>query len=373
MDLYAELGVARDATADEIKRAYRREAAKRHPDRPGGDKESFQRLQIASEILSDSAKRAEYDATGQIPGAAEGPGGGGSGMPDLSSIFGSIFGGGIPMPPPGFFTGGAGSPLVRAARGPNKVHEVGVSLPDLYAGKKFKMRMKRDALCPDCEGKGGKRVEACRSCRGAGMRMRAQQMGPMMAMMQEPCGDCGQTGQRVLEACGGCAGRRVVERTADLDVIVEPGMQDGDRIVFPGQCSESPMFEAPGDVVLVVRSSVAEDASWQRRGADLVAEIHLTVAESLLGWSRALEGHPSGRVLRLAWRDGVLRDGEVLRVPGWGMPVRGGGLGEAKLVCRVAAVDQGAWTEEQMAALRSVWPDWMEPSEGDGVERPTRC
>lgn len=366
MDLYTELGVERGATAEEIKRAYRREAIKRHPDR-GGDKESFQRLQVANEILSDPSRRAEYDATGQIPGAAEGA----SGMPDLSSIFGSIFGGGIPMPPPGFFAGGG--PQVRVARGPNKIHEIGVTLPDLYAGKKFKLRMKRDALCADCEGKGGKRVETCRTCRGAGMRMRAQQMGPMMAMMQEPCSDCAQTGQHVLEACSSCSGKRVVERTSDLDVIIEPGMQDGDRVVFPGQCSESPLFEAPGDVVLVIRSAIPEDSVWQRRGADLVAEVQLTVAESLLGWSCTLEGHPSGRALKLVWRDGILRDGEILRVPGWGMPVRGGGLGEAKLVCRVATVDQGAWTEEQVAALKQVWPDWVEPTESEGVERPTRC
>lgn len=369
MDLYTELGVERGATPEEIKRAYRREAIKRHPDR-GGDKEAFQRLQVANEILSDPVRRGEYDATGVIPGAAEGAGGGG-GMPDLSSIFGSIFGGGIPMPPPGFFTGGS-SAHARAARGPNKIHEIGVSLPDLYAGKKFKMRMKRDILCPDCDGKGGKRVENCRACRGAGLRMRAQQMGPMMAMVQEPCEDCAQTGQKVLEACDACSGRRVVERTSDLDVTVEPGMQDGDRIVFPGQCSESPMFDTPGDVVLVVRTAAPEGGVWQRRGGDLITEIQLTVAESLLGWSRSLEDHPSSRPLRLAWRDGVLREGEVLRVPGWGMPVRGGATGELKLVCRVATIDQGAWSEDQVAALRRVWPEWTEPAEGDGIERPTR-
>jgi DnaJ family protein A protein 2 len=369
MDLYAELGVERGATADDIKRAYRREAIKRHPDR-GGEKESFQRLQIANEILSDPSRRAEYDATGRIPGAAEEGGGGGG--PDLSSIFGSMFGGGFPMPPPGFFSGGGTNTGGRAQRGPNKIHEIGVMLPDLYTGKKFKLHMKREVLCGDCGGKGGKRVEPCRACRGGGVRMRAQQMGPMTAMIQEPCGECAQTGQRVLEACDGCAGRRVVERTSDLDVVIEPGMQDGDRIVFPGQCSESPLFDAPGDVVLVVRSAVPEGSAWQRRGAELVTEIQLTVAETLLGWSRNLEGHPSGRALKLAWRDGVLRDGEVLRVPGWGMPMRGGGMGEARLVCRVATMDQGAWTEEQMAALRRVWPDWNEPILEEGVERPMR-
>lgn len=367
MDLYAELGVERGATPEEIKRAYRREAIKRHPDR-GGDKEAFQRLQIANEILSDPSRRAEYDATGQIPGAAEGNATG----PDLSAIFGSLFGGGIPMPPPGFFTGG--SAHARAARGPNKIHEIGVTLADLYAGKTFKLHMKRDVLCAGCEGKGGKRVEPCRSCRGAGMRMRAQQMGPMMAMMQEPCGDCDQTGQRILEACTDCAGRRVVERTSNLDVVIEPGMQEGDRIVFPGQCSESPLFDTPGDVVLVVRAAASDTNAWQRRGNDLFIEVDLSVAESLLGWKRSLENHPSGRVLPVTWRDGVLREGEILRIPGWGMPNRGSSeFGDARIVCRVKTVDQVPWTEEQMAALRSVWPDWKQPETTDGDEHPMRC
>jgi DnaJ family protein A protein 2 len=380
MDLYAELGVARGATEEEMTRAYRTEARRRHPDRPGGDKEAFQRLQVAYEILSDPVKRAEYDATGQIPGAAEGPGGGGGGMPDLSAIFGSLFGGGggmggmggFPMPPPNFFAGGGGPPGARLARGPNKLHDIGVSLRDMYHGKTCKLTMKRDILCPGCEGRGGAKVEPCRSCRGAGMRMRAQQMGPITAMMQEPCGDCGASGQRILEPCGECSGKRVVERTAQLDVAIEPGAEEGDRIVLPGQCSESPMYERPGDVVLVIRPVSSDtEGRWLRKGADLAIEIELTVAESLLGWARELEGHPSEKPLRLAWRGGVVRDGEVLRVPGWGMPGRNGSHGELKLICRVAAVDQTAWTEEQMRALRSVWPDWVEPSI-EGVETPER-
>lgn len=371
MDLYAELGVERSASADEIKRAYRREAVKRHPDRPGGNKEAFQRLQVAHEILSDPARRAEYDTTGQIPGAAEEPGGG---MPDLSAIFGGLFsGGGIPMPPPGFFSGGGGG-HVKARRGPNKVHDIGVSLADLYHGKVFTLNMKRDVLCGGCHGTGGEKIEKCGACRGAGMRMRAQQMGPITAMMQEACTACEQTGQRVLKECSECGGKRVVERESVLTVKIERGMQEGDALVFPGQCSESPLFEEPGDVVLVIRAATTDSVRWLRRGADLMIEIQISVAESLLGWARELEDHPSGLPLRLAWREGVIRDGEVLRVPGWGMPVKGKDTecGELRLLCRVAAVDQGAWSEEQLRALKSVWPEWAEP-DTDGAERPTRA
>lgn len=379
MDLYEEMGLTRDATAEEIKRAYRREAIKRHPDRPGGDKESFQRLQKAHEILSNPEKRAEYDATGQIPGAAEEPGGGMGGMPDLSQLF-SMFGGGMPfpMPPPGFFSGGGmGGPRVRAARGHDKVHEIGVPLTDFYHGKTFKMNMMRQILCGGCGGSGGAKVETCGACRGAGMRMRAQQMGPITAMSQSPCDTCDQTGQRVIQGCDECKGKRTVERETVLDVKIEPGMQEGDRLVFPRQCSESPQFETPGDVILVLRAATTDSGNWLRKGADLAIEIELSLAESLLGWSREIEDHPSGRVLRLAWRDGVIRNGEVLRVPGWGMPVRGSGevgtMGELRLICRVATVDQEAWTEDQIRALKSVWPEWAEPTTGEGIETPMRA
>ena len=129
------------------------------------------------------------------------------------------------------------------------------------------------------------------------------------------------------------------------------------------------MFGAPGDVVLVVRAAVTDPAHWIRRGAELAVEVRLTLAETLLGWERRWEDHPSGRPLHVVWRGGAVREGEVLRVPGWGMPVRlsgatGGGLGDLRLICRVEG--GGTWTAEQIAALRSVWPEWQEPVGGDG-------
>lgn len=370
-DLYAVLGVPRGASEDEIVRAYRKESRVRHPDRPGGSKEAFQELQQAHEVLTDPQKRAAYDATGEVPGAADGGGGPPGGGIDLSSLFGGLggmfSGAGFPFPV------GAMPGMGRAPRGPNKVHEIGIGLRDLYTGKTFKLTMKREVLCGGCGGKGGKRTEPCGACGGRGVRMRGQQMGPMIAMSQEPCGACAQTGQKILEACGSCVGKRVVERESVLDVVVEPGMQEGDRIVFPGQCSESPMYDAPGDVILVVRAASTDSEEWVRRGAELVLEVRLTLAESLLGWERRREDHPSGRVLQLAWTGGPVRDGEVLRIPGWGMPVRGGGMGDLRLVCRVEGGSGIAWSPEQLALLRQIWPDWKEPVAGEGVVVPERC
>ncbi len=370
-DLYAVMGLTRDASADDIKRAYRRESLLRHPDR-GGTKESFQELQEANEILSDPAKKAQYDATGQIPGAAEGGGGG----PDLSEVLGSIFGGmggmggGIPFPFFGMGGGGMG-PGVKAARGPNKIHEIGVSLADLYHGKMIRTTMKRDVLCETCSGKGGQRVEVCGECRGRGVRMRMQQMGPMTAMTQEPCGACQQTGSRAADKCGACKGRCIIERESTLEVRIEPGMQEGDRLVFPGQCSESPMFAAPGDVILVVRAASSDSGTaWNRHGADLMTDIDVTVAESLLGWDRTLEGHPSGSPVRVAWTGGVLRHGQHLVVAGQGMPVHGGsGYGNLILVVRINVEE--ALSEEQRRLLQSVWSSWVAPNVTEGVHTAT--
>lgn len=381
-DLYGVLGVEKRASADEIKRAYRKAALVNHPDR-GGDKEKFQALQGAYDVLSDPSKRAQYDATGQIPnGEGMNPGG----MPDLSSIFGSMFGfgqgGGMP-----FFGANFGprqGPGVKVARGPNKLHDVGVELGDLYKGKTFKLNMKRDMLCGGCGGEGGTRMESCGACGGKGFRIHGRQMGPVMSMTHEACSACNQTGKHVLEKCQTCNGKQVVERESILDVVIEPGMQDGDRLTFAGQCSESPLFESPGDVILVVRAATTDSAVWVRDGSELTYQVELTLAESLLGWGRQIEGHPSGRPLHIVWMNGVLRDGEVLRIAGWGMPVStgmpsaagaagagAGGLGDLRIVCRVKS-DQGAWSSDELRALKSVWPAWSEPVVKEDTVTPAR-
>jgi len=357
-DLYAVLGVEKRATADEIKRAYRKQALVLHPDR-GGDKAAFQRMQAAYDALSDPQKRAEYDATGRV--SAEGQ----VHMPDLSSIFGAMFSGGIP-----FFGQGGGNPgPVRAAKGPNKLHEIGISLADMYKGMSFTLRMKRDVMCSGCGGAGGTKMENCGTCGGKGFRIRGQQMGPIMAMTHEACGSCAQTGQQIVETCNSCRGQRLVECESVIDVTVEPGMQEGDRIVLEGQCSESSVYERAGDVILVIRAASTDSDIWVRSGSDLTCELRLSLAEALLGWEREIVGHPSGSPVHIIWTEGVIREGEVLRVEGYGMPIRSAerkdkSKGDLRLVCRIEG--QGAWSDDQKRALISIWPGWKTPVTKEG-------
>lgn len=387
-DLYTLLGVSRDAAEEDLKKAYKRAALLAHPDKPTGSKEKFQALNEAFSVLSNPEKRAEYDRTGRVPRDGV-DGGGGAPPPDIAEFLSSMFGGGFGMPGgipiPMMFGGGGGPPgaILRRARGPNKVHEIGVSLAELWAGKTFTLHMKREVLCGGCGGRGGQEFRPCGSCSGRGFRMVRQQMGPMLISSQEPCGECRAEGQVVATACVDCGGRRVVETEKTLSAYVERGMSEGERLVFPEACSESPMFEKPGDVVLVLRGSAADNGSgWERRGTSLVVEVSLSVAEALLGWERSLGGHPSGSPVPVVWESGVVRDREVLRVPGWGMPLlrRNGTdasdntvveFGDLLLVCRVEE-QKGAWSEEQLRALQSVWPSWRAPSGGVGAHRAER-
>ena len=359
-DPYARLGVSRNATQEDIKKAYRKEALVHHPDR-GGDTAAFQKVEAANSVLSDPQKRAMYDATGsvsEIPANPFGPFGGG-GMPfnvNISEIFGSMFGGGGGSR--GFGGGGSGSGggSRKAPVGPHKLHEIGVSLSEFYHGKQFELRMKRDVLCATCDGHGGMHVETCDVCRGSGVKVSQVQMGPMMMIQQGPCDGCQQKGKKVRDTCKVCSGRCLNEAESVLQVKIEPGMQEGERIVFTGKCSESPEFERPGDVILVLRASSEEKGAWVRQGATLLHTVTLTWAEALLGFERVLDNHPSGRPLHIVWTGGFIKEGEVLRVPGWGMSASS----NLRILCRLEATAM-PMTEERIADLQRAFPEWIPP------------
>jgi DnaJ family protein A protein 2 len=234
---YDLLGVKKNASTDEIKKAFRKLALKHHPDR-GGDKEKFQELNLAHETLTDPEKRQLYDQYGE-----EGLQNGGGGGADLSDLLGGMFGMG----------GGRGKPS-GPRKGKSVLHPVKTTLADLYNGKQTKVVVNRDRICSKCDGKGGKNgaVATCSGCKGRGMRTVMQMLGPgMYSQSTSPCDECNGSGETINEKdkCKTCEGKKVVKEKKILEVQIDKGAPNGEKYVFHGEADEYPDIE-PGDVVI---------------------------------------------------------------------------------------------------------------------------
>lgn len=320
--LYDRLGVQRNSGTDEIKKAYRNLAREHHPDK-GGDPEKFKEIQEAHEVLTDERRRQVYDATGSVNEQqhhhSQGPA---AGFP-FSDIFANMFGQG------GMGGGGGGGgmpPPQRGGKGPSNLVNVGLKLENFYRGFEVNMNFKQTRKCRDCASS----YVTCGICGGAGVRMMAQRMGPMMMQTQvhcNPCGGKGQTGNS--QGCSGCGGNRMVDRDRSLTAKIVPGMREGERIVFEGECSETPECDEPGDIAISLQ---LERGRYEWRGDDLWCKHQITYAESILGFEVMMSDHPSGNNPVYRWTEGPLIIGSVLTMTGGGMPRKNGGFGDIKIV-----------------------------------------
>jgi len=279
---YQVLGVPKEASQDDLKKAYRKAAIKNHPDK-GGDPEKFKELAQAYEVLSDPEKREIYDQYGE-DALKEGMGGGGGGH-DPFDIFSQFFNtpGGSPF-------GGGGSSRHRRRKGEDVVHPLKVSLEELYNGTSKKLSLSRNVLCPKCNGKGSKSGASmkCGNCQGAGYKMQIRQLGPgMLQQMQTPCNDCRGTGETISDKdrCGQCKGEKTVQEKKVLEVVVEKGMQHSQKITFPGEADEAP-DTVTGDIIFVLQQK--EHPKFKRKGDDLFYEHTLTLTEALCGFQYVL-------------------------------------------------------------------------------------
>jgi DnaJ family protein A protein 2 len=367
--LYDVLGIERGASVEEIRKAYKAAAREKHPDR-GGDAEEFKAIQQAHEVLSDEGKRRMYDATGSVDGNGPPDGGmaaggipfsfmggmGPFGMPGVSFDFGNMFQGifGGPGGPggPGGQGQGQGPRRTRPGKAPNKHSDIGLRLADFYKGRELKLTFNQSRKCGSCAGSGAEKTEPCGPCGGRGLRTMARMIGPgMMAQTTGVCDVCGGEGKRVLKPCTGCQGRRFVEREKELVIGIRPGMYDGQTLVFPGECSDTPEFEEPGDVVLTLRR--ADTDAWEWRGADLYTKVQVSFGEAILGFRREIAGHPSGQPLVVHWAGGPLTHLTTLKAEGKGMPLSSAaGYGVAHIEIHVTAPEPRQWTDEERAHLR---------------------
>uniref|UniRef100_A0A7S3BC33 Uncharacterized protein n=1 Tax=Prasinoderma singulare TaxID=676789 RepID=A0A7S3BC33_9VIRI len=345
---YKLLGVEQSASAAEIKKAYRKSAMKNHPDK-GGDSEVFKEITAAYEVLSNPEKKQIYDEYGE-DALKEGMGGGpGGGNP--FDIFEAMFGGGM---------GGMGgsSRGRRQRRGEDVVHQLKMSLEDLYNGVTKKLSLSKNLLCPKCDGTGSKsgRSTTCQACGGQGFRMQVRQIGPgMIQQVQVPCSACRGTGECISagDRCDHCKGNKVVQQRKILEVFVEKGMRHGQKIVFQGEADEAP-DTLPGDIVFVVQQK--EHKTFTRKGSDLVVEKEVSLVEALTGYTGTLT-HLDKRVLAIKTQPGeVIRPNEVKKINDEGMPTHGRPFDKGALYVKFKVVfpEDGAISEKEAKALQAV-------------------
>lgn len=322
-DLYARLGVERDADEKEIKKAYLKAAKNHHPDK-GGNPEEFKKIQEAHEVLSDPERRRMYDMTGSInPEEGGGPGGG---FPfDLGGLFGMFGGGGGPFGGGPFGMGGGGIPRGRPkrAKGPVKVYELPLRLHDFYHGKKIQVTIHKQKFCDQCKGDGATQTTTCTDCNGRGMVSRMGMIGPgMMVQMNGPCEACKGEGKKAVGTCSKCNGKKFQSQEKILNLTIEPGMKPTDILFFPNECSDDHDYEIPGDVHYVLQEA-DEEIVWKREENNLATTVTLSLKESLTGTTKTIANHPGypdGFVVEIP---AGTQNKEVVKMEGKGMPIVG--------------------------------------------------
>jgi molecular chaperone DnaJ len=335
-DLYATLGVARTATADEIKRAYRRLAREHHPDANPDDPAAearFKEVAHAYEVLSDPDRRQRYDTFGtdaRTGGGADPFGGGG-----LGDIFDAFFGGG------GGFGGGRSGP----PRGGDAELVVDLTFEQAVFGTKAPVTLTVPSPCDTCEASGaapGTHPSRCSTCEGAGQVRQVRQSVLGQMVTARPCPACGGMGEVVSSPCPDCSGegRRPVERTYTVDI--PPGVDDGSTLRLPGYGPAGPRGGPAGDLYVHLR--VAPHPRFTREGTDLLHRLVLSPAQAALGLRLDLETLDGTEHLEIPRGT---QPGHVVRLRGLGVPrVRGRGRGDL-LVEVVVAVPTDLSTEQE--------------------------
>lgn len=313
-DLYAVLGVQKNADDSEIRKQYRKLCLTHHPDK-GGQAEEFQQIQKAYEVLSDSNKRHFYDQTGSTDENINNPMQGGVNV-DIGSMFANMFGGGFNP-----FQQVPGMPGRTKRQKPQpKVHEISVSLHDFYHGKQIKIQFERQKFCTGCKGDGYSTFSSCSRCNGSGILEQMMMVGPgIMASSRGPCDACSGKGKSGVTKCSSCNAKKFFSQEKILDIRVEAGMKKGDSLVFSNECSDDTNYMEPGDVHIFFQDA-DELIDVVRNGADLTGSCYVTFTESLVGTTYSIKDHPK-------YKDGFeikipkgVQNNDVITIPNEGMP-----------------------------------------------------
>lgn len=330
-DPYAVLGVSRDASADDIKSAYRRLARKFHPDVNPDDptaEEKFKEVGEAYSILSDPERRQRFDQYGVTDDSGMGGGGGygpGPGAADFGDLFEAFFGG----------MGGMGGGQANFSRdGDDLRADVSISLRDVLTGCEKPIKVKRTTPCTHCSGTGGEpgsEIKTCDTCNGQGAVRRIANTFLGSVTTTTTCPTCRGTGKKIEKPCSKCQGKKVTVETADLTVNIPAGVQHGTTLRVSGQGGAGIDGGQPGDLYVVV--AVARDARFERDDIHLYAPLDITFAQAAMG--DQIEAEALDGTVKISIPRGSQPQAEV-RIKGRGLPrLRGGARGDLIYVLRV--------------------------------------
>ena len=321
-DYYEVLEVPKTASAEEIKKAYRKKAIQYHPDKNPGDKaaeEKFKEAAEAYEVLSDPQKRQRYDQYGHAGmNGMGGFSGGGMSMEDIFAHFGDIFSGaGFDIGD--FFGGGSGrgSRGQRVRRGSDLRGRVSLTLEEIATGCEKKIKVRRLVECKDCHGTGSAdgTTETCPTCKGSGRVTRAQRGIFGMMQMQTECETCGGEGKIIKNKCPKCGGQGVVRDEDVITVTIPAGVAGGMQLTVPGKGNAAPHGGVPGDLLVLIEEEEHKD--FIRQESDLIYNLLLDMPTAVLGGQVQIPTLTGD--VKITITPGT-QPGKVLRMRGKGLP-----------------------------------------------------
>ena len=359
-DYYEVLGVDKNASEEEIKKAYRKIAIKYHPDRNPGDKEAEEKFKEAAEaydVLHDAQKRQQYDQFGfNGPAGAGGFGGFNGGefsMDDIFSMFGDVFGGRGGFGGFGGF-GGGGYRQPAQHRGSDLRLKVKLSLQEVASGVTKKFKVKKDITCPHCHGTGaenGSASETRPTCHGSGVEIRTQQSIFGMMQTQTVCHTCGGEGKVIKNKCHECAGTGVVKGEEVVEISIPAGVAEGMVVNVPNKGNAGRHNGIPGNIQVFI--SEEPNDTFVRDGNDLIYNLLLDFPTAALGGNVEIPTIDGSKVkIKI---DPGTQPGKTLRLRGKGLPaVQRYGSGTGDVVVNISVYVPKTLSREEKETLEEL-------------------
>lgn len=336
-DYYEVLGVDKNASEDEIKKAYRKIAIKYHPDRNPDDPKAEEKFKEAAEaysVLNDAQKRQQYDQFGfDGPGGGFGGFGDGAGfsMDDIFSMFGDVFGGGA-----GFGGFGGGSRQAPRYRGADLRLKVKLSLQEVATGVTKKFKVRKDVVCNHCHGtgaEGGSSSETCPNCHGSGVEIRTQQSIFGMMQTQTTCHVCGGEGKVIKNKCSHCHGDGVVKGEEVVEINIPAGVAEGMVVNVPGKGNAGKRNGITGNIQVYIEEE--DNDTFIRDGQNVIYNLLLDFPTAVLGGQVDIPTI-DGTNVKIKIEPGT-QPGKTLRLRGKGLPaVQGYGNGTGDLIVQIS-------------------------------------